>query len=494
MDMPKIYRSYTNFIPTFVFLVVFSCSAFAQTDANKLVTAILGETPIEEDLQELCDEIGGRVTGSKANEAAVEWAYQKFKAAGVKVDKVPFEMPALWLEKSTTAEISGGIAMTPQIVSKFYSPAQTHEGILLNAGMGTAEDFTRLGNRAKGAFILVETEICLDINGLFAEYVAASKTEDLARAAGVKGIVFMASRPNKLLYSFVSKKVYDNEMPQLVMAREDARRCLRSLRNGKKLNIKVDIDADTGGAYKAYNVIGEIKGKEKPKEVVIIGAHLDSWALGTGANDNGCNVSMLIDIARQIEKLGIRPKRTIRFALWNGEEQGYFGSWAYTDEQGKKLDKHMMAMSVDIGSGAIFGFFTNGRKELMPALDEVLKPVQVFGPYQHVDAAIVGTDNFDFMMEGVPNLVANHLAANYGTTYHSASDTYDKVDLKSLKINSAIIASVTLGFANLPDDKINWKRHNHEQIEALVEEQSLEFSMRMFNVWKDWEAGKRGRH
>ena len=480
-------------ILSFCLIALFSTSIFAQNDAQRLVTAMLGETPIGKDLQELCDEIGGRVTGSVANEQSVEWAIEKFTQTGVKVDKMAFKMPSLWLEKSTTATVSGTTNFTPQIVSKFYSPAKTHTGKLLNGGMGTAEDFERLGARAKGAFVLVETEICFDIGGLFAEYTAASKTEDLARAAGVQGLVFMSSRPNKLLYSFVSKKVYDNEMPQLVMAREDAKRCIRNLQKNKALQIEITIDAETGGEYTTHNVIGEIRGSEKPNEVIIIGAHLDSWALGTGANDNGCNVTMMIDIARQMQRLGIKPKRTIRFALWNGEEQGYFGSWAYTDKQGKKLNKHIMAMSVDIGSGAIFGFFTNGRKELMPALDEVLKPVQIFGDYKHVDAAIVGTDNFDFMMEGVPNLVANHLSTNYGRTYHSASDTYDKVDLKSLKINSAIIAAVTLGFANLPDEKITWKRHSHEQIDALVEEQSLEFSMRMFNVWKAWADGERGR-
>ena len=83
--------------------------------------------------------------------------------------------------------------------------------------------------------------------------------------------------------------------------------------------------------------------------------------MGTGANDNGANVCLMIDIARQMKELGIQPKRTIRFALWNGEEQGYFGSWSYTLDNLNTLDKHKMALSVDIGSGAITGFFTNGR-------------------------------------------------------------------------------------------------------------------------------------
>ncbi len=483
------------FIITF-FLLASSLLIAQNNDVAKLTAALLAETPLEENLQELCDDIGGRVTGSKANEQSVEWALKQFEKAGVKAWKQAFDMPSLWLEKSTTATISGDIEFTPLVVSKFYSPAQSYKGKLLDAGTGTAEDFEKLGAAAKDAFVLVETDLCLDIGGLFTEYTNASKTEDFARKAGVKGIIFMASRPNGLLYRFVTKKVFDNKIPQLVMAREDAKRCLRSIRENKSLIIDATIDAEVGGKFTSHNVIAEIKGSEKPDEVIIIGSHLDSWALGTGANDNGCNVSMMIDIARQMQKLGIQPKRTIRFALWNGEEQGYFGSWAYTVKHAKELDKHKMAMSVDIGSGSIFGFFTNGREALFPILDELLKPVEAFGPYTHVDATIIGTDNFDFMLEGVPNLVANHRAGKfggYGRNYHAASDTYDKVDLKSLKINSAIIAAVTLGYANSSDENINLIRHTKADIDALIKKQQLEFSMRMFNVWEPWSTGKRGR-
>jgi len=171
---------------------------------------------------------------------------------------------------------------------------------------------------------------------LFAEYAAATLTEQLARKHGAKGIIFMASRPKALLYRFITSRPTSNDIPQLVMSREDAKRCSRIIKNDGQLNIKVHIKAKVGGAFTSQNVIAEIPGSEYPEEVVIIGAHLDSWALGTGANDNGCNVSMMIDIARQMKALGIRPKRTIRFALWNGEEQGYFGSWAYTQKHAKE--------------------------------------------------------------------------------------------------------------------------------------------------------------
>lgn len=480
-------------------VIIFSLIIFAfgnisaQDDVTKLIGAMLSETPIEENLQELCDEVGGRVTGSKANEQAVEWALAKFKDAGVNAWKDEFDMPVLWLPGSTDISISGDSNFKPSAVAKYQSPPGNYSGKLIYAGKGTAEEIEKLSGSIAGNFVLVETDLCLDIGGLFAEYTAGAATEVAARSAGAKGIVFMASRPKGLLYRFITSKAVDEDLPHLVMSREDAQRCIRLLEAGKNLNFNLDIKANTGGAFKSHNVIGEIKGSEKPDEVVVIGAHIDSWALGTGANDNGCNVSMMIDIARQMQKLGIKPKRTIRFALWNGEEQGYFGSWDYTKDHLDEMDKHIMALSVDIGSGPINGFFTNGRAELIPAVEYVLKPVAALGDFPAINVPIVGTDNFDFMLQGVGNLVANHRSANYGLNYHAVSDTYDKVDLKSLKINSAIIGTLALGFANMDESDITWKQQTRAEIQELFDTHKLEFTMRMFNVWDPWVNGTRGR-
>jgi len=477
-------------LPLFILLAF---PSFAQDDITKLVEAMLGETPIEENLQELCDGIGGRVTGSTNNKKSVEWGLKKFQEAGIKAWNEPFEMPVLWLEESTTVKITGDLEFMPRAVAKYQSPPGNHSGALVYLGMGKEEDFSKSSKKIAGNFVLVENDLCLDINGLFAEYAAAAETENLALKYGAKGIVFMASRPSGLLYRFITSKTANNKMPQLVMAREDAKRCIRLMENGSNLNIDLQIDATIGGKFTSHNVIAEIRGSEKPDEIIIIGAHLDSWALGTGANDNGCNVSMMIDIARQITKLGIQPKRTIRFALWNGEEQGYFGSWAYTQRHLKEMDKHIMTLSVDIGSGPIMGFFTNGWKDLHPTMDKVLKPVEKLGDFTNVDAIIIGTDNFDFILQGVMNLVANHKPALYGQTYHAASDTYDKVDLKSLKNNSAIVAALTLGFANLESNELTWKRQTREEIQMMLEAYKMEYTMRMFSVWEPWIDGSRGR-
>jgi len=478
---------------TFVFVfAIFSTAIFSQNKIHQLTGALLADTPIEEDLQELCDKIGGRVTGSKANEKAVEWGLKKFQEAGVSAKKHSFTMPVLWLEKSTTARISGDIDFTPQVVSKYQSPPKTYRGELISVGTGTAEEFKKVAQRVKGNFVLVEQDLCFDINGLFLEYAAAAVAEIQAREHGAQGIVFMSSRPKGLLYRFIGMKTAENDMPQIVMSREDAKRCMRILEEGK-LNFEVKIDAEVGGEFECNNVIAEIKGSEKPEEVIIIGAHIDSWALGTGANDNGCNVTMMIDMARQMKRLGIQPKRTIRFALWNGEEQGYFGSWAYTKDNLKEMDNHKIAISIDIGSGAITGFFTNGNEELVEVVNTLLQPVGALGDFTNINAPIVGTDNFDFMLQGVGNLVGNHLPQVYGINYHASSDTFDKVDLKQLKINSAIIGAVILGFADMDEKDINWKRQSREEIQAMFEKFDLEFTMRMFNVWESWLDGSRGR-
>ncbi len=478
----------------FLFCFIFSLNIQAQKDITRLVEKLLASTPIEEDLQELCDDIGGRVTGSEANEQAVEWAYNKLRVAGLRVRKEAFNMPVLWLPKSTSVEVSGALNFKPSAVAKYQAIPNIYKGEIVYVGMGKATDFDALGEKIRGKFALVETDLCLDINGLFAEYAAATATEVAALKYGAKGIIFMASRPSGLLYRFITSKTTDaGQIPQLVMAREDAKRCIRTLQKGGKLQLEASIQAQVGGEFESHNVIAEIKGSEKPEEVVVVGAHLDSWALGTGANDNGCNVSMLIDIARQMHALNIRPKRTIRFALWNGEEQGYFGSWDYTKRYLADMDKHIMAMSVDIGSGDIIGFFTNGQAKLIPALDKVLQPVEKLGEFNHVNVPIVGTDNFDFMLQGVGNLVASHKPQVYGLNYHASSDTYDKVDLKSLKNNSAIVAAVVLGFANLEAQDITWERMSRAEIDALFEETKLEYTMRMFNVWEAWVDGMRGQ-
>jgi carboxypeptidase Q len=474
-------------------LALFAGQAVADDDADRLVGAMLGDTPVITDLRSLTDEIGGRATGSPANQAAVEWALARFVAAGVTARKEAFDMPNQWQELSVQAVISGDLEWAPEVVAKPLSRGgEGLAGPLVDGGRGSVEDFERLGAAARGAWVLLETPVLDDeagLTGLFAEFTEAASTTPRALDAGAAGIVHMSSRPHNLLYRFPDL-VTSGRQPILVMAREDALRAQRLLRDGKSLTLTATVDLDSGYAYQADNVIGEIRGSERPQEIVLFGAHLDSHDLGTGALDNGSNATMLIDIARQITRLGLRPRRTIRLVLWNGEEQGLYGSWGYVQRHREALDDHVVAGSIDIGTGRITGFFTGGMPGLAPLVDAHLAPVRGLGPFEQIDIPLVGTDNFDFMMEGVPNLIANQADANYASNYHAESDTFDKVDQQQLKLNSAIAAAVIWGFANSAD---RVPRHTRAQVENLIETTDLEAQMRHFGVWAGWAEGRRGR-
>jgi hypothetical protein len=479
--------------------VVFAAPVDAQrADVNdevlRLTAALLGETPLLDDLAYLGDQIGGRPTGSEANLRSVEWALERFQEAGVEARKEAFAMPGLWLERSAAATVRGeGVEFAARVAAMPFSVATPMSGVtrpLVDAGRGSEIDFLKLGSRARDAFVLVEMPLLTDIAGLFVEYTDAAAIEQRALAADAAGVVYMGSRPGNALYRHNASTGFGTDRPMLVMERDAAKRASRLLRRGTSLELTIVLDIDSGPAYESYNVIGEILGAERPEEVVVIGAHLDSWDLGSGVLDNGANVVMMIDIARQIQRLEMRPARTIRFALWNGEELGLLGSYGYVQSHADVLDDHILAGSVDIGCGRITGFFTGGREELIPILDATLAPVQGLGPFQHINVPIVGTDNYDFMMEGIANLVANHEPATYGPNYHAGSDQLHQCDPQQLRLNTAIVAAVVYGFA---DGDATLPRQTAAEVARLVEATDLGAQMRTFGLYEPWLEGRRGR-
>jgi carboxypeptidase Q len=174
------------------------------SDFDRIATALMGATPLESDLHELTDRIGGRATGSAPNLRSVEWALERFRAAGVKAQKESFQMPSRWLERSASARITGaGVDFSPRIAAMPFSTPTPSAGVtapLIDAGRGSVADFAKLGTNARGAYVLVEQNELKDIVGLFAEYVLTSQIEPRAFAAGVAGVVYVGSRANSLLY------------------------------------------------------------------------------------------------------------------------------------------------------------------------------------------------------------------------------------------------------------------------------------------------------
>lgn len=460
--------------------------------AQRLAGRALGPTPIMSDLRELCDGIGGRPTGSPACERAIQWAAAKLKASGVdSVSVEPFTVPTQWTPVTADARCLAPLEFSLRIATAPGTPSTPGplEAPLVDAGAGTAESFAKLGARARGAIALVLNPEMKTFDDLFAEYMRNAPLLEAAQKAQVAAILLESSRPRGLLYRHPMDLAGPSPLPVALVSREQASRLSRLAEAGD-VRVRLNLENKNGGPYEARNVIGEIRGRERPDEVVLLGAHLDSWDLGTGAEDNGINVVMAIDAARGIHEMGLRPRRSIRFALFTGEEQGLWGSAGYVQRHAAEMGRHAAAVIFDTGSGRTTGFFLSGRDDLRTPLEKALSGLAGLGVTDNPLDAIDGTDNMDFLLSGVPTLVANQDAISYLPDYHAESDTFERVNQREAQTNAAIAAALLWRLAEDPERF--GRRLTRTEVEKQIVDTKLEMQMRSLGQWNDWKAGRRG--
>ena len=358
--------------------------------------------------------------------------------------------------------------------------------------MGDEAGFAKAGATVNGAIVLIHSKFLVTWDDLTNEYVVGPAIIARAIKAGAVAVLWMSSRPNLLLYRHTLAMNGEIEkLPQAVVAREDAERMARFLAAGQHVRVHWEMPNHVTGPVDSENVVAEIRGREKPEEFVVLGAHLDSWDLGTGALDNGCNSAMVIDAARVIHASGTIPRRSIRFVLFTGEEQGLLGSAAYAHAHRAELERMIAAVIFDSGDGKVTGYSLGGRKDILDPVKEALKPVQSLGVNDFTFDAGMDTDNFDFLIEGVPTLVANQEPANYMLNYHAASDTFDKVDITQLKKQVAISAVTVFALADA-EERIG-ARQSRAEIEQLLHETGLAEEMKEAGFWPLWQTSERGR-
>jgi len=470
-------------------------SSCAQA-ASKITPVVMGESPLEGNLRRLTDEIGGRVSGSPEYAKAVAWGIAGFRAAGVAVHTETFSLPATWSEGDSRLELSGPETFKISFVSVGLSPATPESGLeapLVNVGYGSEPEFAKAGTAVNGAILVVNDDLGTTWADLFDEYSRPPAIIERAIKGGARAILWTGERERKLLYRHTNSSDGTIEkVPQAVLAREDALRLQRAIDSFPgKMRAKLVLPNKINGPVEQENVVGEIRGYEKPDEIVVLGAHLDSWELGTGALDNGCNAAMVIEAARAIKASGLVPRRTIRFILFGGEEQGMIGSWGYVRAHRAELDKFRGVIVFDSGVGRVTGYSLGGRADIEPGVNEILKPFTSWGVDHHTLDAEWGTDHFDFMLEGVPTLVANQEISNYLFNYHAASDTFDKVDIRELKLNTVLAAVTAWGVA----DRVEpiGPRLNRAEIEKLLKQTGLAEQLKTLGYWDGWQSGIRGR-
>ncbi len=467
--------------------------SLAQSNDAVMQQALSSSTPLQENLRVLTDEIGGRIPGTPAFQEAAQWAVDGFKAAGAdSVHTEEFTMPISWAEGATEVEVVAPVKFRVRAHSIAWAPAlRPTTARVVDAGMGTAAEFAKAGD-VSGAIVLVHSDVLKTWDDLFQEYYRAPGIIDQARKGKALAIAFTSSREHDLLYRHINAMNGNIDViPQVLLAREDSERIARLLAHGEKVQMSLSMPNRIGPMLTTSNVVAELKGTELPNEVVILGAHLDSWDLGTGALDNGCNAALVIDTLRAIKAAGIRPKRTMRFILFSGEEEGLLGSYAYVRAHQNELDNIVAELVLDEGSGPVVSFSTGGRNDVDAALTPMVQPFAQWNANQVTNDATVGTDNYDFMLQGIPTILPNQAEANYLINYHASSDTYDKVDFAQLKKNEAMAAELMVELANAPQ-RIG-PRISRPQIEATFKDTHLDDQMKGFGLWDDWQNGTRGR-
>jgi carboxypeptidase Q len=241
-------------------------------------------------------------------------------------------------------------------------------------------------------------------------------------------------------------------LPMVTMVHEHYGTLYRLVNKGVPVSLELEVtNYFEDGDNNAYNVVGEIPGKSKPEEVVILGAHLDSWDLGTGATDNGAGSIAVLEAARILGGLKLGQSRTIRFILFGGEEQGLLGSRAYVVAHKEDMARVSGVFVIDTGTGKVRGIGTEGIKDEIPIFTDILAPLKDLGVQYVNDRVQTGTDHLSFGMAGVPGFAFFQDAIEYrDKTHHTQTDTLDKILPDDLEQGAITMAVMGYSVAELP--------------------------------------------
>jgi Zn-dependent M28 family amino/carboxypeptidase len=204
----------------------------------------------------------------------------------------------------------------------------------------------------------------------------------------------------------------------------------------------------TNGPVETANVVGEIRGRENAEQILVVGGHLDSWDLGQGTTDNGSGTATVLGAAEAIAHSGQRPRRTIRFVLFTGEEQGLDGSFAYVKQHQAEMANHLGNLVLDAGQGAVKGFQMGGREDLVEVFQPFADSLANFDKMTVDDKVESGTDTLPFSMAGLPGINMLQDTADYKSTHHSAADTLEAQKPKVLTQNATLMALAAFWLAD----------------------------------------------
>lgn len=454
-------------------------------ETKAVMTKIIGDTVVggqayEYDRQ-LADEIGPRLTGSPNYLKAVTWGQAKFKELGLtNVHTENFKSDTWEPEAGATGRVLSPVEHTLHVWSYGWSPSTPKKGVsgdLVYIPSLTVDGLKKMG----------------DLSGKIVFYTRASMPQpftlknflDAAAQLNTMHPAALVAAGGKDGTESMGGMSFDGTLspfPVAQMGLEDTLLLKREL-DAKKGPVRLEFEFTnrTKKAVEVPEVIAEIKGTEKPDEVVIIGGHLDSWNPGTGASDNGTGAATVVDAAREMMSLGHAPKRTVRFILFGGEEQGLLGSTAYAKAHAAEMGKIDAVLISDTGGETAKGWYLMGRSDEKSALKDVAPVLSGLGSDGTSDDVefLFETDHAGFDIQGVPSLVLWTDTTKYFTLHHKASDTFDNVNKATLLQGAATVIATAYAIA---DSSAPFAPH--------LSQTQVEDMLKGAKQWEDYQALK----
>jgi carboxypeptidase Q len=452
--------------------------------SGTLIDQAMNHSEVMQNLQHLSDVIGPRLSASPAMRRANEWTAERFRSYGLTAALEPYTFGVTWERGPATLRLVAPFSREITAHSWAWTDGtggKTLSGPVVLTDLSTPESLAVYRAKVKGAWVLprapfptwnpdgppmtaadsAELQAQIKVRSSpFADTSAAAVAARrqfqvdlpyILKAAGALGTIIDGAKEHGLM-TMSGSPTRVAPLPSLVISHEDYGLLARLIGAGVTPRVEGRIENRIGKTpVQQWNTVGELKGSERPGEAFILGAHLDSWDLGTGTTDTGTGSMVVLEAARALAQSGLKPKRSIRFILFSGEEQGLLGSRAYAEAHAAQADSIQAVLVLDNGTGAITGQALQGRTDLEGLWKQLLAPVASLDADSVRDANKSGTDHLSFLPYGVPGFNFDQLSRGYDHTHHSQTDTYDKAVAGDLKQAAAVMAVTAYELANLPE-------------------------------------------
>ncbi len=447
----------------------------AMEDADQKIAAeVQSHSELMKNLEYLTTEIGARLTGSPQMNRASDWTLQRFHNYGIDAHLETAEIPHAWTRGQDTAQITSPINKVIEVRSAGWSKATSGPvtGNVLVIDAQTLADLDKYKGKLKGAIVMVRppAEIPPDNdqpNNAYDAVITPSHGVPKPNAGGgfrqrfqmmralaaenPAAVLFDSGKTDSLFNMTTFSRYEPSQAPMAFVTHEDYSLIYR-LAKQAPVSMKVNLVGTFSlGPAKASITVAEIKGSQFPDERVIIGGHLDSWDLGQGALDNGTGAMATLEAARTLEALGWKPKRTITFVLFTGEEQGGVGANTFVTNHASEIPKIDAVLIQDTGTGKVFSIALEDQYETASLMEEIYRPLQEVFDLDPLSTRYFGSsDHVEFLDKGVPAYFCLQKPAHYREAHHSQSDTFDKVIPGQINEGAAFLAAWAWNVSEMP--------------------------------------------